>query len=268
MDAARSTELWRSTAISLWTAQGLVATVLINRRLSGEFAGSIPTPIVILWWSMSLVWSGFALWAYRLASPRLLPSSEPIGYGPECLAGVLALTAILCGTPQAEPEIIGLLTGGIVIAAGVWYGGGIAAPVLENLADPVGAGSHPSETLTPPAELSDHAASISQELALCESEDALQTMTRRQEPDAEIVEGVLRVEFHDSQRETVIHVSFCPPLASRPEVELEDLDGNAWDLKIAACYPFGLRLAVRRRSNGSTTGRIAYFASASLRRAA
>lgn len=276
MDAARTSEFWRSMAISLWTAQGLVATVLLSRRLSGEFVGPDSAPIVMLWWTLSLVWSGAGWWAFRQSAPQQFCSTLTARYVPESLAGILALTAVLSGTPLPEPGVVGLLAGVVVIVVGASYGIVTAVPLLDDLANPVRtAAPHPAEPALPSDPI-DHAAdssrplaeAVGHELALCATEDSLQTMTRRQERDAEIVEGVLRVEFQDSQRETVIHVSFCPPLASRPEVELEDLDGNSWDLKIAACYPFGLRLSVRRRPNGSATGRIAYFASAAIRRAA
>lgn len=276
MDAARTSEFWRSIAISLWTAQGLVATVLVSRRLSGEFAGADSAPMVMLWWTLSLVWSGAGWWAFRQSAPRQLCSTLTARYLPESLAGILAATAVLSGTPLLQPGAVGLLTGVVVIVVGASYGIVTAVPLLDELANPVRTPAPTPERPVLPTDPIDHpedadrpnAEAAGHEFALCALEDSVQTMTRRQERDAEIVEGVLRVEFPDSLRETVIHVSFCPPLASRPQVELEDLDGNSWDLKIAACYPFGLRLSVRRRPNGSAIGRIAYFASAAIRRAA
>ncbi|OYW18726.1 MAG: hypothetical protein B7Z55_10085, partial [Planctomycetales bacterium 12-60-4] len=148
------------------------------------------------------------------------------------------------------------------------------APLLEELPEPRRAGSRLPDAST---EVGDTEHDIGRrepalrtlaEEALCDADDALQTMTRRQDSDVEIVEGILRVEFASGQRETTIHVAFCPPLPSRPDVELEDLDATEWDLKIAACYPFGIRIAIRRRPDAAADGRIAYFASSALRRAA
>lgn len=94
---------------------------------------------------------------------------------------------------------------------------------------------------------------------------ATQTFTRRITDRAEIIEGVMTIELAPEQREVQWHLSFCPPLAGSPEIWLGDVDGGNWDLKVAAVYPFGARLGIRRRPDSPTRCRIAYTATAPLR---
>jgi len=81
-----------------------------------------------------------------------------------------------------------------------------------------------------------------------------QWQTRSRRGTGETIEGGIRIEFAEGQREATIHISFCPPLAKCPELMTEDLDGADLEIRVAASYPFGARLTVRRplRSNQRT----------------
>ncbi len=89
-------------------------------------------------------------------------------------------------------------------------------------------------------------------------------LSRRLTTDGEQIEGWVRVEFAPGQRETVVHVAFCPPLAGSPEIETEDLDGFGLEIRIAAVFPFGTRLSVRRSGplDEGHTDRIGFIAQA------
>jgi hypothetical protein len=89
-------------------------------------------------------------------------------------------------------------------------------------------------------------------------------MVRRLEADAEVCEGHQRVTFAEGQREATVHIALCPPLPTKPQVELDDSDGLGWELKVAAAYPYGIRITVRRpvRQTVAQSGRIAWWASA------
>ncbi len=91
-----------------------------------------------------------------------------------------------------------------------------------------------------------------------------QWMSRRNTDEGEVVEGWARVEFSAGQRDATVHLSFCPPLGGRPDIQTEDLDGSDLEIRIPAVFPFGARLSVRRL--GSTTevqrGRIGVVAAA------
>ncbi|MFO1042294.1 MAG: hypothetical protein U0941_10945 [Planctomycetaceae bacterium] len=71
-------------------------------------------------------------------------------------------------------------------------------------------------------------------------------LSRRMTDDGELIEGWIRIQFAEGQRETLVHVSFCPPLSGNPELETEDLDGAGLEIRVAAVFPFGARISVRR----------------------
>ncbi len=79
-------------------------------------------------------------------------------------------------------------------------------------------------------------------------DEVTQWLTRSNTTDGEIIEGGVRVEFADRQRDVTVHISFCPPFHSVPTIDSEDLDGNGLEIRVAAVFPFGARLTVRRSS--------------------
>ena len=97
-----------------------------------------------------------------------------------------------------------------------------------------------------------------------EDSDENQTLwlSRRLSEEGEQIEGWVRVPFARGQRETVVHVAFCPPLPSAPEIETEDLEGVGLEIRVAAVFPFGARLSVRRTSRleESNTDRVGFIA--------
>jgi hypothetical protein len=96
-------------------------------------------------------------------------------------------------------------------------------------------------------------------------------LSRRMTDDTEQIEGWVRVEFAAGQRETMIHVAFCPPLPGIPEIETEDLEGADLEIRIAAAFAFGARISVRRSGtlDASSTDRVGFIAQArSVNRAA
>lgn len=89
-------------------------------------------------------------------------------------------------------------------------------------------------------------------------------LARRQTDDGEQIEGWARVHFAAGQRETVVHVAFCPPMSACPEMETEELDGAGLEIRVAAVFPFGVRLSVRRSGalDERNTDRIGFIAQA------
>ena len=109
------------------------------------------------------------------------------------------------------------------------------------------------------------------------SDDVTHWLTRSKTNDGEIIEGGVRVEFVDGQRDVTVHISFCPPFSSVPSIDTEDLDGNGLEIRVAAVFAFGVRLTVRRSvvskselmPNSSRSCRIGFVAIAnSVRRVA
>jgi hypothetical protein len=87
-------------------------------------------------------------------------------------------------------------------------------------------------------------------------------LSRRVTDDGEQIEGWVRARFEAGQRETVIHVAFCPPLSGIPELETEDLEGADLEIRIAAVFAFGARLSIRKSNvaDDIETHRIGFIA--------
>jgi hypothetical protein len=248
----------QSLAVAWWTALALIAALLWFRRLSGEFAGPMPVGWVVLWTTTVTATSGGAWWLYR----RDLPVADaPLLWRLSLLAFGVGLLASWGGAP-------GLTAGQTGVLMGLWGLAGLLAWSWQTGESFwIDLTSHMPAPVTSPA-------IVPPPLALADDEpvdepdedpDALQTMARRSTDEGEVIEGIVRVTFAVGEREATVHVPFCPPLAAAPTVELDDPDGHGWELKVAAAYPFGLRLQVRRGRDcaDAVSGRIAYWAQSS-----
>ena len=108
-------------------------------------------------------------------------------------------------------------------------------------------------------------------LDISQPDDVTHWLTRSKTIDGEIIEGGTRVEFADGQRDVTVHISFCPPFSCVPKIDTEDLDGDGLEIRVAAAFPFGARLTVRRSAvsksehalSSSRSGRIGFVAVAS-----
>ncbi len=76
--------------------------------------------------------------------------------------------------------------------------------------------------------------------------DVSQQMTRTQSAqDGDTMAGVLRAMFQPGERSRNLHVAFCPPMPSRPTVEVIQLSGPRTRVKAADVQPFGVRFDLR-----------------------
>ena len=78
------------------------------------------------------------------------------------------------------------------------------------------------------------------------SQDVTQWLTRSRTGEEDQISGGVRVEFAPGERDVIVHLSFCPPFPSIPEILTEDLDGAGLEIRVAAVFPFGARLTVRK----------------------
>ena len=65
--------------------------------------------------------------------------------------------------------------------------------------------------------------------------------------------GRLRGEFAAGQRSTSLHVAFCPPLETVPQVFAEQLEGPEVTIRTVQVLPYGIRFDVKRSSLGSSS---------------
>ena len=59
------------------------------------------------------------------------------------------------------------------------------------------------------------------------------------------VQARLRGALAPGQRALSLHVAFCPPLDSTPQVEVRQLDGAAAQIKVGQILPYGVRVDLR-----------------------
>ena len=87
------------------------------------------------------------------------------------------------------------------------------------------------------------------------SSDVTQWLTRTLTAEGEMIEGGVRIDFAEGQRDATVHVSFCPPFRGIPEVTTEDLDGMDLEIRVSASFPFGTRLTIRRNGHSALGGK-------------
>jgi hypothetical protein len=76
-----------------------------------------------------------------------------------------------------------------------------------------------------------------------------QHVTRRWTANGgEIISGFVRGDFQPGERTQNLHLSFCPPLASRPALETHQLEGPTARIKAAEIESYGARLEIRLTS--------------------
>jgi hypothetical protein len=76
--------------------------------------------------------------------------------------------------------------------------------------------------------------------------DVVQLTTRSRLPDgSEAIEQFVRCTFTDSDPLRVVHVGYCPPLNTKPKLEIDQLAGPEAKLKATLAESFGARVEVR-----------------------
>jgi hypothetical protein len=76
--------------------------------------------------------------------------------------------------------------------------------------------------------------------------DVLQQLTRsRSASGGETISGWLRVPLVAGQRNSNVHVAFCPPFARTPAVSVQQLEGPQARVKTVQLLPFGARFDLK-----------------------
>jgi hypothetical protein len=264
----------QSLAVAIWTVLSLADAVLVSRRISGGFVSVIPGSLAFFTAALVALasWSAWYLYA---AGSSLQPRSRRLI--PQALAVAVTVLWAWPISARAAPLTVGLLAAVVLlhVAAIALHETEadfltIVRPDLLAVPRPAMTTSVPTVTAVSPAvpepfTVLDHLNRSSDEEPMEEADDS-QTLwlSRRVTEAGEEIEGWVRVHFALGQRETTVHVSFCPPLGSTPELETEDLEGVGLEIRIAATFPFGARLAVRRSGplDESHTDRIGFIARA------
>jgi hypothetical protein len=76
-----------------------------------------------------------------------------------------------------------------------------------------------------------------------------QIVRTRGEAGGEAIHAVLRAEFQPGEQVQVLHIAFCPPLASLPRLQAMTHGRTVADVKVTAAHTFGARLEVHLASS-------------------
>jgi hypothetical protein len=264
-----------SLAVWIWSALLVADAVLATRRLSGQFIAPLPAPLATFS-SLIIAITSLAAWSLYASIPRP-QTTKLLSLAPQAVS--LAITATWCWSLSAatSPLAAGMLFSIVLLQLGV-----LAAASDLTWSEAPPRISHPEPPAMPeintrvtPATAEPTFSVTSDEVFAEETGfidegagevDAGQTLwlSRRTTDDTEQIEGWVRVEFAAGQRETMIHVAFCPPLPGIPEIETEDLEGSDLEIRVAAAFAFGARLSVRRSGalDEANSDRVGFFAQA------
>ncbi|MBI1345684.1 hypothetical protein GC163_05285 [bacterium] len=264
MSAMQTTEPQRQLAVGIWTAAALTTAVLISRRLGGAITTPIPMGLGMLWSTILLGMCALAAWLLRHTECLEIKGFRVPGGMAVCLSSVIGGAAILAVLPLWTAVGLGIFLGLAVLAAVM----AVVFTTSWELVEAVHSDEVKPASLSPIHESVTVQPEIKSPVAVTPAEAPVQTQVRRVEMGTESIEGTVHMVFAEGQREQTVHVAFCPALGCSPEVELEDLDGHDWEVKLAAAFPYGLRIHVRRRLDAPMTGDVGYMAVAAAVRAA
>jgi hypothetical protein len=240
---------------ALWLVLGLAiafAALLIVRRISGAFFQPLSgVTIVTIAALVELAVVSFRRLAIRAgfttAQYSVLSTQYSVAY---VLPSVLALLTLISLTIPGTPLLALMLAWLIVLA-------GEAAQLHFHFRPSWASTLSPPPLPAPPAPIPPPLPSeIETELAeaeFTETETAeaeipaglLQQVTRVLEDDRESIHALVQANIAANDRLAIVHLSFCPPLANRPELTAHALDMDDADVRITQAETFGVRLEIR-----------------------
>jgi hypothetical protein len=74
----------------------------------------------------------------------------------------------------------------------------------------------------------------------------VQQLTRVREADRESIHALVSAEYAPLDSLAIVHIAFCPPLASRPTLTAHAVDADVTDVRITQAETFGVRIEIRR----------------------
>jgi hypothetical protein len=90
-----------------------------------------------------------------------------------------------------------------------------------------------------------------------------QRITRATDEDGrELVYGIVRCEFAPQQRQQNVHLAFCPPLALRPQLSVDQVDGPTASIRSTVIETFGAGIEIKLKAARSvpTSVQIQFYA--------
>lgn len=253
-----------------WTAVGgagfllSAGCLLVVRRAAGALAQPLSLPALLVV-AVALVAAAVAVrLGRRISVERAAPRRvDPIGVAVSAAVLLVGGSLSLPGTSS-----IGLALFWLILAAEeVWAWRPAWPPGKQALAPAAFESSVQESSDTEPGgvevdrEESPLAAAEDWDESLVEDEppgdEVIQQLTRSRMPDgSETLAGWLRVGLAAGQRNTNVHVAFCPPFSRTPQVSIEQLDGPETRIKIVQVLPYGVRCDLKLAGASDTPSMI------------
>ena len=268
---AISLEQARLIRLVLFVAAGLAA-VLAGVLLTRRWADALERPLDAAGLAvLTILLAGLAVAArllWRVADPRhrLDAARWQTVFDLTVTASVLGLAAAV-SLPQSP--VVPMIALWIVVLGGegaAWFvmlRRRLSPPAEEN-----SVGDCPDADL-PHAErqdlISDSGNAFSEDDESSETLPAgvSQRMTRASEDGGEMIYGIIRCDFAPNLRQQNIHIAFCPPLASRPQLTADQVDGPTARIRSTEVETYGARMEVKLKSASSepSSVQIQFYAS-------
>lgn len=261
---AQWSNAWAQAAVGAGLAIG---SFLLWRRINGGLQQPltwsslllVALTLILAAWLMRWMWGGASL------GRQLLPSLMILAVG---LAVSLPLT-----NRSALAAFWGLLLGSELVA---WLRGLAGEEKRASDTSPPAELDAPIAIVTdvPVGELNqlDHRegspeVGVEAEQAAEADGDVIQQLTRTRSPEGqEVFSGELRAEFSAGERQSRLHIAFCPPLEKPPQVfaEATDVDERLGEVavKVAQVLSLGARIDVELKSPAPADGavRVEFYA--------
>jgi len=210
----------------------MLACLLFVRRLSGALqqplsAWSLLTVTLVAVSVMSLLHSVASLSVRRTG--LLLSSST------------LTLFAVSLSLPGTQPWALLFFWAAVIGEEATWWWVSFRRlDLLDKRATSVGEAILPTEHSLDEEE-TELPAGVTQQL------------TRAWQDGREVIYGQLRSCFTSGRRDQSLHIAFCPPLSTLPEVTVHQLDGPSATVKASQVEVYGARLDIHLASAARET---------------
>jgi hypothetical protein len=232
--------LQRAASLSVATlvaAITLVAVVFLGRGLSGALLYALDFTAALI------AGAGVGIAAAvlrRLVLAFVVPTALRRALLRAIVASAAMLVVALSLSPMTNLSLVALWIP-VIAAEAFWW----VTPAEES----AGTIRLFPASITSASRLSSSPALAQEPPAFCRpspSENLLQEFTRVQGDGVEIIGGRVAIRFAAQEQTAVLHLSFCPPLASDPVVAVRTLAADSVVVKAAECRSYGLRLEAKR----------------------
>lgn len=215
---------------------GFAGTAFLWRRLGGALAAPLNGPSLLLVGALAVVVAVLVRRANQSRAGQTgFPFHRPLGWG---ISAAVVMIGIALSLPATNPIAL-LCFWGLLAVEEAWAW---RRAVLRLRSSRLQAADEDARGASSDA-LNDRDRGL--------PETAIQHLTRSRLPDgSETLSGWVRVPWVAGQRVASVHVAFCPPFPSTPEVRVEQCEGPAAQIKTVQVLPYGVRFDLKLNQSG------------------